>query len=98
MNDLLGQLAGVNQSVLLVGHLTDRIQKKMTGDLPDNVHLMPRPFAIPSTYQLSLGGEAAQPTTDSSDFVPQYLRITEAEANWQKLHPGETKGSYVREV
>lgn len=98
MNDLLGQLAKVDHQVLLVGHLTDRIKKKMTGDLPTNVHLMPRPFAIPSTYQLALAGEKAEPTKDIDNFVPHYLRITEAEANWQKLHPGETKGSYVREV
>lgn len=98
MNDLLGQLANVDHQVLLVGHLTDRIKKKMTGNLPNNVHLMPRPFGIPSTYQLALAGEYAEPTNDIDDFVPHYLRITEAEANWQKLHPGETKGSYVREV
>lgn len=98
MNDLLGQLANVDHQVLLVGHLTDRIKKKMTGELPSNVCLMPRPFAIPSTYQLALAGEHAEPTKNIDDFVPHYLRITEAEANWQKLHPGETKGSYVREV
>ena len=31
-------------------------------------------------------------------MIPHYLRITEAEANWQKLHPGETRQNYVREV
>lgn len=97
MKDLLAQLAKLDQPILLVGHLTDRIEKAM-GEIPANVQLAPRPFAIPSTYQLALAGKDAQPVTDIDSMVPHYLRITEAEANWQKLHPGETRQNYVREV
>lgn len=97
MADLLEQLATKDDNVLLVGQLTERIQKKIT-QLPPNVQLMPRPFAIPSAYQLALVGEKLEPVTDIDDFVPHYLRITEAEANWQKSHPGVTKSNYVREV
>lgn len=97
MKDLLAQLAKLDQPILLVGRLTDRIEKVM-GEMPANVQLAPRPFAIPSTYQLALAGKDAQPVTDINSIVPHYLRITEAEANWQKLHPGETRQNYVREV
>ncbi|MCI1974505.1 MAG: tRNA (adenosine(37)-N6)-threonylcarbamoyltransferase complex dimerization subunit type 1 TsaB [Limosilactobacillus sp.] len=97
MKDLLQQLAELKQPILLVGHLTDRIKKAM-GEMPANVEIAPRPFAIPSTYQLALAGENAQPVSDIDSMVPHYLRITEAEANWQKLHPGETRQNYVREV
>lgn len=97
MKDLLAQLAQLQQSVLLVGDLTARIEKAM-GEMPVNVQLAPRPFAVPSTYQLALAGEKAQPVADIDAMIPHYLRITEAEANWQKLHPGETRENYVREV
>ena len=97
MKELLQQLAQLQQPILLVGHLTERIEKTM-GEMPANIQLAPRPFAIPSTYQLALAGEDAQPVTDIDSMIPHYLRITEAEANWQKLHPGETRQNYVREV
>ena len=72
--------------------------EKTIGEMPANIRLAPRPFAIPSTYQLALVGENAQPVADIDSLIPHYLRITEAEANWQKLHPGETRQNYVREV
>ena len=97
MKELLQQLAQLQQPILLVGHLTERIEKTM-GEMPANIQLAPRPFAIPSTCQLALAGEDAQPVTDIDSMIPHYLRITEAEANWQKLHPGETRQNYVREV
>ena len=31
-------------------------------------------------------------------LVPDYLRLTEAEAQWQKQHPGQTAQEYVHEV
>ncbi|MBB1080384.1 tRNA (adenosine(37)-N6)-threonylcarbamoyltransferase complex dimerization subunit type 1 TsaB [Limosilactobacillus sp. STM2_1] len=94
---LLNQLAKLDQSVLLVGHMTDKIRAKFD-QLPANVTLLPRVYGIPSTYQLALAGKQGAPVKEIDSFVPHYLRITEAEANWQKLHPGETRKNYVREV
>ena len=86
MTTLLDQLARVDRPVILLGHL------------PANVTLAPRAYGIPSTYQLALAGESRPAVQAIDPFVPHYLRITEAEANWQKLHPGENKQNYVREV
>lgn len=97
MDVLLAQLAQLDQPVLLIGHLTDKLRAKYD-QLPANVSLMPRSYSIPSTYQLALAGEQLPPVKAIDPFVPHYLRITEAEANWQKLHPGETRKNYVREV
>lgn len=94
---LLDQLAKVDRPVTLVGHMTKRI-KDQFDHLPANVSLAPRAYGIPSTYQLALAGEKLPAVKEIDPFVPHYLRITEAEANWQKLHPGETKKNYVREV
>lgn len=97
LKTLLDQLSQVGQPVILVGHLTKRLQEAM-GKLPDNVVLAPRAYALPSSYQLAIAGEDRPAVKQVDPFVPHYLRITEAEANWQKLHPGETRKNYVREV
>ena len=94
---LLDQLAKLDQPVVLVGQMTDKIRAKYD-QLPANVTLLPSSYSIPSTYQLALAGEQQAPVKEIDPFVPHYLRITEAEANWQKLHPGETRKNYVREV
>ena len=94
---LLDQLAKLDQQVVLVGNMTDKIRAKYD-QLPANVTLLPRSYSIPSTYQLALAGETKEPVKEIDPFVPHYLRITEAEANWQKLHPGEKRKNYVREV
>lgn len=97
MTTLLDQLAKVDRPVILLGHLTKRIKEQVSG-LPANVTLAPRAYGIPSTYQLALAGEDQPAVREIDSFVPHYLRITEAEANWQKLHPGENRHDYVREV
>ncbi|WP_076460834.1 tRNA (adenosine(37)-N6)-threonylcarbamoyltransferase complex dimerization subunit type 1 TsaB [Limosilactobacillus caccae] len=97
IDTLLDQLAKLDRPVVLVGQMTDKIRAKFD-QLPANVTLLPRTYSIPSTYQLAIAGEKESPVEDIDPFVPHYLRITEAEANWQKLHPGETRKNYVREV
>lgn len=97
MNELLAKLEKLEQPVLMVGELTDRIKKQM-GEVPDNVTFLPITYSIPSTYQLAMLGKNTAPVKDIDSFVPQYLRITEAEATWQKQHPDAPKQDYVREV
>ncbi|EEW53845.1 universal bacterial protein YeaZ [Limosilactobacillus antri DSM 16041] len=97
MTTLLDQLARVDRPVILLGHMTKRLNDQVNA-LPANVTLAPRAYGIPSTYQLALAGESRPAAQAIDPFVPHYLRITEAEANWQKLHPGENKQNYVREV
>jgi len=43
-------------------------------------------------------GEKAAPVKNIDAFVPQYLRITEAEAVWHHQHPDAPQQDYVREV
>lgn len=97
MQDLLEQLVKFEKPVLLAGKLTDRLKKQLTA-VPKQMQFLPSAFAIPSTYQLALLGAKETPVQDIDDFVPQYLRITEAEAVWQHQHPDAPKQDYVREV
>lgn len=97
MQDLLEQLVKFEKPVLLAGELTDRLKKQLTA-VPKQIQFLSSTFAIPSTYQLALLGAKETPVQDIDDFVPQYLRITEAEAVWQHQHPDAPKQDYVREV
>lgn len=97
IDELLKKLADQSEPALMLGYRTKRIDAKIES-IPDNVTFAPRAFGIPSTYQLAIAGESAQPVKDLDNFVPNYLRITEAEAEWKKKHPGETRANYVREV
>ncbi len=97
-NDLLATLKKGNHPVYLVGEMTPKISKN-ADPLPNNVQLLAPSYAMPSTYQLAILGEKAPAVKDIDDFVPNYLRITEAEVNWLKAHPGKhDESNYVQEV
>ncbi|MFD1672326.1 tRNA (adenosine(37)-N6)-threonylcarbamoyltransferase complex dimerization subunit type 1 TsaB [Agrilactobacillus yilanensis] len=51
-------------------------------------------------HSANLGQLALQtaPVADVAHFTPNYLRMTEAEANWLKDHEGEGHDPYVQEV
>lgn len=97
-NQLLANLQNDGRSAYLVGEMTAKISKN-ADQLPKNVQLLGRSYAMPSTYQLALLGKQEPIVQDIDEFVPNYLRITEAEVNWLKQHPGKHDDSnYVQEV
>ncbi|MHA8110723.1 tRNA (adenosine(37)-N6)-threonylcarbamoyltransferase complex dimerization subunit type 1 TsaB [Lactobacillaceae bacterium Melli_B4] len=53
---------------------------------------------LPQAANLGLFGESLTPVKDIDSFVPNYLRLTKAEADWKKLHPEEDSNSYVEKV
>lgn len=97
ISELLEKLGQQPLPAIMLGQRTKRIDEKID-TIPANVTFAPRAYGLPSTYQLALIGEKLAPITNLDDFVPNYLRITEAEAQWKKKHPGETRANYVREV
>ncbi len=48
--------------------------------------------------QLGRLGQRQAPVSDVNGFVPRYLRLTKAEADWQKQHPEEDSSDYVEKV
>lgn len=97
-NELLKTLVKKRQKAYLVGEMTAKISKN-ADPLPESVQLLPASYALPSTYQLALLGQQETVVDNIDDFVPNYLRITEAEVNWLKQHPGKHDDSdYVQEV
>ena len=97
MSDLLAKLADQEAPVILIGVVSPKL-KTILVSLPANVSVAPASYAVPSAYQLALLGEDGQPVADPDTLVPSYLRITEAEAQWQKQHPDQEPQEYVHEV
>ncbi len=64
----------------------DRLQ---VGDELDN---------LPNAAKLGAYGAHLQPVSDIDAVVPQYLRLTKAEADWKKLHPNEDTHHYVEKL
>lgn len=93
--DLVDQLPS-NEPVYLLGELTKKLQAAVP-NLPANVQVI-QSAAMVSTFALAKLGAKAQPVSDINHFIPTYLRITEAEANWQKTHPNQGPIEYVKEV
>lgn len=95
--DLISQINANQQPVMVVGEIIPEFKDQFM----NNTNLVTFGNAqsqFPSAFQLALIGTDRQSVEDIDGFVPNYLRITEAEMNWQKSHPGESKKSYVREV
>lgn len=89
----------IDEQQIAVTIVGDEIPELVEAAKVDELITIANPsMRIPSAYQLALIGQKGVPVKNIDKFVPTYLRITEAEAVWQKSHPGETKESYVREV
>ncbi|WP_137596951.1 tRNA (adenosine(37)-N6)-threonylcarbamoyltransferase complex dimerization subunit type 1 TsaB [Paucilactobacillus kaifaensis] len=96
--ELLIALKQKAENVVLVGNITDVFKSQLEPFDSSKFKIAPASATVPSAYQLALLGNQETPVVDIDKFIPNYLRVTEAEAQWQKLHPGESKQSYVREV
>lgn len=95
--ELLQLINKQGQPAWLVGQMTKRVNRQGLA-LPDQVQLLPASYAFPSTYRLALMGEQMPPVKDIDNFVPDYLRLTQAERDWQKEHPEAKPQNYVEEV
>ncbi|MFK5676699.1 MULTISPECIES: tRNA (adenosine(37)-N6)-threonylcarbamoyltransferase complex dimerization subunit type 1 TsaB [unclassified Ligilactobacillus] len=62
-----------------------------------DVHVAPAQFNYPQAYILGLLGRQMAPVANVDAFVPRYLRLTQAEADWYQQHP-EEKGHLTNYV
>ncbi|QMU07108.1 tRNA (adenosine(37)-N6)-threonylcarbamoyltransferase complex dimerization subunit type 1 TsaB [Levilactobacillus suantsaii] len=53
---------------------------------------------LPQVATIGLLGQHLDPVTDVDRFVPNYLRLTQAEADWRANHPKEFNQSYVEKI
>lgn len=94
-------LASHHEKIVLSGDLTDEQQDFFAEQLkPTNVELT---FAqglqrMPIAAEFESLIQNRQPVADLDAFAPIYLRLTEAEVNWQAQHPNEGSEHYVEQV
>lgn len=53
---------------------------------------------VPHGEKIAMLGAAEAPIENPHQFVPKYLRVSQAEADWQAAHPSEVGQDYVEEV
>ncbi|WP_187240463.1 tRNA (adenosine(37)-N6)-threonylcarbamoyltransferase complex dimerization subunit type 1 TsaB [Secundilactobacillus malefermentans] len=92
-DDFYRQVDALAETVYVIGdgtHFADKFN--------DNYLLANSVDNLPQAARLGILGEKLQLVTDVNDFVPNYLRLTQAEADWKKQHPEEDAGSYVEKI
>ncbi|HCG4536336.1 TPA: tRNA (adenosine(37)-N6)-threonylcarbamoyltransferase complex dimerization subunit type 1 TsaB, partial [Salmonella enterica subsp. enterica serovar Typhi str. AG3] len=83
---LLEQLQELNMPVLFVGLDIDIFKEKIVAQLGDQASFAPSSLALPrGAHLIELAQKQPLPSVEAvNSFIPQYHRITEAEANWIK--------------
>ncbi len=83
MTDLLSMLDEMNQQVLFVGMDVELHWEQIKKELGERVQKANPAFSLPSAAVLIELAKKREPV-ETHTIVPEYLRVTEAEANWMK--------------
>ena len=100
LSELCQYLQAQDQEVLFIGADAKNFQADFAEQLTTTKYsFSERKDDYPSAFVLGLLGKDAQPS-DVLNFVPHYLRLTQAEVQWMEKHPGKDQadGSYVEKV
>ncbi|KRN88421.1 tRNA (adenosine(37)-N6)-threonylcarbamoyltransferase complex dimerization subunit type 1 TsaB [Ligilactobacillus ceti] len=98
---LCTQLSELNQEIIFVGEAMTQFSELLTEIMSESglkAEIATGLANYPQAYNLGLLGLQEQPE-DIHNFVPKYLRLTQAETQWLEKNP-ENKGQedYVRKV
>jgi len=92
------QLAAYQESIVFVGsdvaQYADALQTQLGSQF---VRAQPQ-LDLPQAVVLGLMGRTATPVAKIHDFVPNYLRLTQAEREWLAKHPKEDHAPYVEKI
>ncbi|KLI75914.1 MULTISPECIES: tRNA (adenosine(37)-N6)-threonylcarbamoyltransferase complex dimerization subunit type 1 TsaB [Lacticaseibacillus] len=94
---LLTELTTLRQPVIFVGSDAAMFRGQIIEALGGLAHFAPDWLNLPQALRLGQLGKDLPPVS-VYDFVPRYLRLTEAENNWLKAHPGKGHDVYVEKV
>lgn len=94
---LLERINVLQQPAVFVGVDAAKFNETIVAKLGDRGQLADALTAYPNAARLAMLGRKAQPVS-VSDFVPRYLRVTEAERTWLKTHSDEGHEPYVEKV
>lgn len=78
-----------DEDYVFVGSDCWQLHEQLVDLFGRDVHVAPAQFNYPQAYVLGLLGRQMAPVTNVDAFVPRYLRLTQAEADWYQQHPEE---------
>ncbi|PMD68338.1 tRNA (adenosine(37)-N6)-threonylcarbamoyltransferase complex dimerization subunit type 1 TsaB [Companilactobacillus nuruki] len=98
MEKLFDALKQYDESQLEFINATPRLQELIQNQFP-NAKIITSENSLPDAAKLAKLAETKKPVENIDDFVPTYLRLTQAEHDWYaKGHKDNGNVSYVEEV
>lgn len=93
----LDKLAQTEKDVYFVGEDVQGLEGLIYNHSTLRGHIQTYRRQVPSAYALAQIGLMSQPTQVHT-FVPEYLKLAEAEENWRREHPKNQDNTYVRTI
>ncbi|MGY3779115.1 tRNA (adenosine(37)-N6)-threonylcarbamoyltransferase complex dimerization subunit type 1 TsaB [Isobaculum melis] len=91
------QLEKINQPILFVGMDAEQFDPIFKKHLSVAYDFAAPEENMPSACVLGRLGLAEAPS-DTHEFLPSYLKLAEAEENWQKAHPELKGGNFIEKI
>ena len=95
--DLLAEVKLLKQPAVFVGSDLPKFTSTIKETLGAQASFSDDITSLPQASRLALLGATAE-VSDAFNFVPSYLRLTEAETNWLKTHEDKGQAAYVEKV
>ncbi|AVK64493.1 tRNA (adenosine(37)-N6)-threonylcarbamoyltransferase complex dimerization subunit type 1 TsaB [Lactobacillus sp. CBA3606] len=92
------QLAPYQESIVFIGADVAITQATLSAQLGDRFVRAQPQLDLPQAAVLGLLGLTATPVQQLHNFVPNYLRLTQAEREWLAKHPKEDHAPYVEKI
>lgn len=97
INELIAFLTTTTAPICVVGEYTNFVEQ-LTANFGARISFGQDGENQPHGAKLAQLGATAMPVELPDAFVPNYLRVSQAEADWQAAHPDEVGQNYVEEV
>lgn len=96
LEQLVAEVGALDQPAIFVG-ASSVMREQIRGALGSMVSFTDAVDDLPRALRVAELGRKL-PAADIASFVPQYLRLTEAETNWLKKNPNADRSNYVQKV
>ncbi|AYG36506.1 tRNA (adenosine(37)-N6)-threonylcarbamoyltransferase complex dimerization subunit type 1 TsaB [Lactiplantibacillus pentosus] len=92
------QLAAYNEPIIFIGSDVDKYAAPLQQQLTTQFVRAQPQLDLPQAAVLGLMGRTMTPVSEIHNFVPNYLRLTQAERDWQAKHPEKEHAPYVEKI
>lgn len=97
LEDWLSELKDLDQDILFVGEDVKNFEDTIQATLGDHFLYNPYGNHLPKVEVMALQAPKCQPV-NVHELTPDYLKLTEAEENYNKDHPDQKRGPLVEKI